>query len=176
MLNIVGDTKTEIEDGAKWTAGEIEGLRDVLRQYIPDVMAAADATGELIDPMEAIGALAKAYKEGTLNAQELMEQVTDISGKLRSSQLLALIQNWDMYESMLDSFTNSVGSADKEVENALTSWDAKVNILKNTWAEFVSKTIDTNWIKGLIDGVTKLISGWAIFLQFKMELDCRLLV
>lgn len=160
MLNIVGDTKTEIEDGAKWTAGEIEGLRDVLRQYIPDVMAAADATGELIDPMEAIGALAKAYKEGTLNAQELMEQVTDISGKLRSSQLLALIQNWDMYESMLGSFTNAVGSADKEVENALTGWDAKVNILKNTWAEFVSKTIDTNWIKGLIDGVTKLISGF----------------
>lgn len=160
MLNIVGDTKTEIEDGAQWTAGEIEGLRDVLRQYIPDVMAAADATGDLIDPMEAIGALAKAYKEGTLNAQELMEQVTDISGKLRSSQLLALIQNWDMYESMLDSFTNSVGSADKEVENALTSWDAKVNILKNTWAEFVSNTIDTDWIKGLIDGVTKLISGF----------------
>ena len=160
MLNIVGDTKTEIEDGAKWTAGEIEGLRDVLRQYIPDVMAAADATGELIDPMEAIGALAKAYKEGTLNAQELMEQVTDISGKLRSSQLLALIQNWDMYESMLDSFTNSVGSADKEVENALTSWDAKVNILKNTWAEFVSNTVKTDWIKGLIDGVTKLISGF----------------
>lgn len=160
MLNIVGDTKTEIEDGAQWTAGEIEGLRDVLRQYIPDVMAAADATGELIDPMEAIGALAKAYKEGTLNAQELMEQVTDISGKLRSSQLLALIQNWDMYESMLDSFTNSVGSADKEVENALTSWDAKVNILKNTWAEFVSNTVKTDWIKGLIDGVTKLISGF----------------
>lgn len=160
MLNIIGDTKTEIEDGARWTAGEIEGLRDVLHQYIPDVMAAADATGELIDPMEAIGALAKAYKEGTLNAQELMEQVTDISGKLRSSQLLALIQNWDMYESMLGSFTNAVGSADKEVENALTGWDAKVNILKNTWAEFVSKTIDTNWIKGLIDGVTKLISGF----------------
>lgn len=160
MLNIIGDTKTEIEDGAQWTAGEIEGLRDVLRQYIPDVMAAADATGELIDPMEAIGALAKAYKEGTLNAQELMEQVTDISGKLRSSQLLALIQNWDMYESMLDSFTNSVGSADKEVENALTGWDAKVNILKNTWAEFVSNTVKTDWIKGLIDFVTKLISGF----------------
>ncbi len=160
MLNIIGDTKTEIEDGAQWTAGEIEGLRDVLRQYIPDVMAAADATGELIDPMEAIGALAQAYKEGTLNAQELMEQVTDISGKLRSSQLLALIQNWDMYESMLGSFTNAVGSADKEVENALTGWDAKINILKNTWAEFVSNTIDTDWIKGLIDSVTKLISGF----------------
>lgn len=160
MLNIIGDTKTEIEDGAQWTAGEIEGLRDVLRQYIPDVMAAADATGELVDPMEAIGALAKAYKEGTLNEQELMAQVTDISGKLRSSQLLALIQNWDMYESMLGSFTNAVGSADKEVENALTGWDAKVNILKNTWAEFVSKTIDTDWIKGLIDGVTWLISSF----------------
>ena len=59
FLNIMGDTKTEIEDGAKWTAGEIEGLQDLLRIYASDVVEAAEKTGKVINPMEAIAALSK---------------------------------------------------------------------------------------------------------------------
>lgn len=158
FLNIIGDTKTEIEDGATWTAGEIEGLRDVLRQYSSDAVEAAEATGSVIDPMEAIGGLAQSMKDGLLTESQLMSMVSDIGGKLRTSQLLAIVENWDMYESMLNSFNNSVGSADKEVENALGSWDSKLNILKNTFTEFIQETINTDWIKKLIDGLTDLIS------------------
>ena len=157
FLNIIGDTKTEIEDGATWTAGEIAGLRDVLKTYAPEAVKAAEATGQVINPMEAIGGLAQSFKDGLLTEQKLMEMTSDIGGKLRTSQLLAIVENWDMYESMLSSFSDSVGSADKEVENALGSWDSKVNILKNTWTEFIQQTVNTDWIKKLLDGLTSLI-------------------
>lgn len=151
VLNIVGDTKTEIDEGVTWTTGEIAGLRDVIREYAPAAYEAAKATGEVIDPMEAIGGLAQSMKDGLLTEQKLMEMVSDIGGKLRTSQLLALIQNWDMYQSMLKDYANAVGSADKEISNAMDSWTRKTNILKNEWTEFVQSMVSTDAVKGGLD-------------------------
>lgn len=154
VLNIVGDTKTEIDEGVTWTTGEIAGLRDVIREYAPAAYEAAKATGEVIDPMEAIGGLAQSMKDGLLTEQKLMEMVSDIGGKLRTSQLLALIQNWDMYQSMLKDYANAVGSADKEISNAMDSWTRKTNILKNEWTEFIQSMVSTDAVK---DGLDVLI-------------------
>ncbi len=158
VLNIVGDTKTEIDEGVTWTTGEIAGLRDVIKIYAKDAYDAAQATGEVIDPMKAIGGLAQSMKDGLLTEQKLMEMVSDIGGKLRTSQLLALIQNWDMYESMLADYGNAIGSADKEVENALDSWTRKTIILKDRWAEFVSNLVETDQIKVSLDGLIATVN------------------
>lgn len=157
FLNIIGDTKTEIDEGVTWTTGEIAGLRDVIKVYAKDAYDSAQATGSVINPMKAIAGLSKSMKDGLLTEQQLMEMVSDIGGKLRTSQLLALIQNWDMYESMLTDFAGAAGSADKEVENALDSWTRKTEILKNKWTEFVSHLVETDTIKGALDGVIKLV-------------------
>ena len=158
-LNIVGDTKTEIEEGVTWTTGEIEGLRDVIKLYAKDAWDAAQASGGIIDPMKAIAGLAKSVKDGVLSEAELMEMVSDIGGKLRTSQLLALINNWDMYETMLAQYKDAFGSADKEVENAMDSWTRKTNVLKNTWTEFVQKSLNSNLFKKAIDSLTWIIKG-----------------
>ena len=167
LLNIVGDTKTEIEEGVTWTTGEIAGLTDVIKKYAPAAYEAAQATGEVIDPMEAIGGLAQSMKDGLLTEQELMNMVSDIGGKLRTSQLLALIQNWDMYKSMLEDFGNAAGSADAEVSNALDSWTRKTMQLKNTWTEFLTNFINSETVKGgldiLIAAVDSLNGGFGEF-------------
>lgn len=160
ILNIIGDTETEIEDGVTWTKEEIEGLNDVLWVYAEDAMKAADATGKIVDPMKAVAALAEAYKDGVLTQAQLAEIETKLGGKLRTNQLDALIKNYDMYAEMLDKVASAAGSADKEVGVMLTSWEAKTNQLKNTWTEFIAKTIDTSWIKGLVDALTWLIDGF----------------
>lgn len=164
VLNIMGDTTTmfETETGelTHYTADEVAGLQQVVQEYAGTALEAAKATGEVVNPMEVMAALAQSVKDGFLTEAEFMKTVTDISGKLRSSQMFALIQNWDMYESMLADFGGAVGSADAEVANAMDSWTRKTEILRNTWTEFISQTVDTGWIKGLTDGVTWLISGF----------------
>lgn len=157
FLNIIGDTKTEIDEGVTWTTGEIAGLRDVIKLYAKDAYDAAQASGDVINPMKAIAGLSQSMKDGFLTEQKLMEMVSDIGGKLRTSQLLALIQNWDMYQSMLTDFAGAAGSADKEVENALDSWTRKTEILKNKWTEFVSHLVETDTIKDALDGVIGLV-------------------
>lgn len=157
FLNIIGDTKTEIDEGVTWTTGEIAGLRDVIKLYAKDAYDAAQASGDVINPMKAIAGLSQSMKDGFLTEQQLMEMVSDIGGKLRTSQLLALIQNWDMYESMLGDYADAVGSADKEVENALNSWTRKTEILHNKWTEFISNLVETDTIKGALDQVIALV-------------------
>lgn len=151
ILNIVGDTKTEIEDGATWTAGQIKGLSDIVKVYAKDAYDAAQASGEVLNPMKAIAGLAQSVKDGVLSASQLYEMVSDIGGKLRASQLTALVQNWDMYESMLTDYASAYGSAEKEIENATDSWERKTKQLQNTWTEFIQKSINTSSIKGLLD-------------------------
>ena len=158
FLNIIGDTTTEIEDGVTATEESVTSLRELLKRYAPDAVAAAEATGKIIDPMEAIAALHESMKEGFLTEQELMEQLSSLGGKLRTSQLVALVSNYeDVYMPMMETFANSVGSADKEVENALDSWERKTAILANTWTEFIQGSINTDFIKGFLDGLTQVI-------------------
>lgn len=159
ILNIIGDTETEIEDGVSWTKEEINSLNDALWIYAEDAMKAAQASGKLVDPMEAIASLSKAYKDGLLTQAELANLESSLGGKLRTNQLDALVKNYDMYAEMLDKVADSAGSADKEVGIMLDSWESKTNILKNKWTEFISHMTDTDLIKGALDGLIKLVEA-----------------
>lgn len=151
FLNIIGDTKTEIEDGATWTAGEIDGLRVILERYAPAAVAAAEATQSVINPMEAMRGLAEALADGTLKEAELMQMVTDIGGKLRSSQLLAIVQNWDVYERMLSTYQNAAGSADAEISKMMDSWSFKAQQLETFFTKMLSGLADSKDAKNALD-------------------------
>lgn len=157
ILNIMGDTKTEIADGISWTKKEVESLSDALWIYAEDAMKAAQASGTLVDPMEAIASLAKAYKDGLLTQAELAQIESDLGGKLRTNQLDALIKNFDMTSEMLEILKGAAGSADEELGIMLESWDKKTEILRNTWVEFISHLIDTDAVKTGIEGLTSVV-------------------
>lgn len=159
ILNILGDTTTEVEEGVTVTEDQVKSLRGVLNIYAKDVVAAADATGELIDPMEAIGALSKAYKDGLLTTADLYKIESALGGKLRTNQLDALLKNFDnTYMSMMEGMKTAAGTADKEIDTMMNSWEKKVQVLQNTWTQFVANTVNTDWVKGFIDGLTRIIS------------------
>lgn len=160
ILSIIKDTTTEIDEGVTWTVEEINSLQDALKLYAPEVVKAAEATGSLIDPMEAIAALAKAYEDGLLTEAKLAEITSNLGGKLRASQLLSLIQNYSgMYTQMMNDMGNAIGAVDKDVDKSLQSWETKLNQLKNTFTNFVSNLLDTDAIKGFIDAFRFLIES-----------------
>ena len=164
FLNIMGDTTTEIEEGVTWSEKEIKTLNDALNKYAKSAVKAAEASGEVINPMEAIGALAKSYKDGLMTEADIMALVSDLGGKLRSAQLMALIQNWDMYEQMLAKIQTDVTSADREVDTMSKSWSAKLQNLKTSWTEMVNSRVSEEFIKGILDAGTG-------FLEFSGNLE-----
>lgn len=154
ILNILGDTTTEIEDGVTATEESVKTLSGILNKYAADAVKAAKASGELINPLEAIRALSEAYQNGDLTQSDLYTIVEALGGKLRTNQLEALLQNYDMLVSMMQDMKNAAGSADDELAIMLDTWEKKTNILKNTWTEFVSHLIDTEAVKVGIDALT----------------------
>lgn len=164
FLNIMGDTTTEIEEGVTWSEKEIKTLNDALNKYAKSAVKAAEASGEVINPMEAIGALAKSYKDGLMTEANIMALVSDLGGKLRSAQLMALIQNWDMYEQMLAQIQTDSTSADREVDTMSKSWSAKLQNLKTSWTEMVNSRVSEEFIKGILDAGTG-------FLEFSGNLE-----
>ena len=156
IMNLIGQTG-ELEDGTEVTTESINTLNEVLNKYAGDAMKAAQASGKILDPMEAIAALAKAAEDPLVKETQLFEILAGLGGKLRTTQLTALINNLDMYHSMLADTADAAGTADREISVMLDSWNSRTQILKNTWTEFVSKTINSNVVKGGITALTKLV-------------------
>ena len=156
ILNIMGDTTTEIEDGVTATQESISGLMGLLQRYAPEAVAAAQATGQIINPMEAIASLSKAVKDGLLSEQELATLETALGGKLRTNQLDALVKNYDTtYSDILKLMDNALGSADNEYQVLMDTWESKTNVLKNTWTEFLTNFVNTDTVKSFLDMLTQ---------------------
>ncbi|MBQ3280961.1 MAG: phage tail tape measure protein, partial [Eubacterium sp.] len=163
-LNIAKDTETEVEEGVKLTAEEIESLNDILQVYAANELKAADAAGKLLSPMKAIEAISKAWKSGALNEQELFGVLNGIGGARYTNSIMALVKNFDMYEDMLNKFVTEVGSADAEVEAMTQGWTAKFNQLKVAWTEMVNNAISEDFIRQLLD-IAKGFVQWTGNLQ-----------
>lgn len=158
ILNILGDTTTEVEEGVTLSKESLQSLNEVVQKYASDATKAKMAAGELIDPMETLSELAQAWNSGTMTEVDLYKIEESLGGKLRTNQLAALLKNWEgTYEEMLDGMGNAAGTAQREVDTMLESWDAKTKILKNTWTDFVQKTLDTGVFKGILDVATNLL-------------------
>lgn len=153
IMNIQGDVGALIDEetGEVVSQESVDQAKASLTELGIATREVKDGVEALRDPMAVIGDLARMFQEGAITGKQLTEVVTGLGGKLRSNQLSALIQNWDMYLGMLDTYAGSMGSADAELSIYLDSWEAKTNQLSAAWTEFVAKTVDTEWIKSLID-------------------------
>ena len=157
FLNILQNTSTEVEDGVTLTKEEIEGFQSVLEYFIPDVLATANAMGQVVNPMEALGALAKGVKEDVIDEAQLFEMLTKVAGKLRASQVLALVNDWDKYSDMVKLFGDSVGETDGKVAVSLSSWDAKANMLSASFTKLFGSVLNSGMVKGGIDSLKSFV-------------------
>lgn len=146
ILNIQGSTEIEIdaETGERWTEDEIQRTAAALGDLNVATREYKNGILELRNPMEVIGELAEKYQKGLVTEAQLQEVVASLGGKVRSNQLMALIQGYETYTGMIETYKDALGSADKELEIYLNGWEAKSNKLVAQWTEFVEsfKTSD----------------------------------
>lgn len=156
IMNLIGETG-ELDDGLSVTEETVASLNSVLNKYARASLEAAEAEGKILDPMEAIAALAQAAEDGFLNEAQLFEVLSGLGGKLRTTQLTALVNAQEMYNSMLKDTADAAGTADREISIMLESWNSKTQILTNTFTQFISHLVDSKGIKAGIDLLTKLV-------------------
>jgi len=162
ILNIEGQIGEFVDEtGESFTVTEesVKSMQGLMEKYAKAELDAAKASGELINPMTAIKAIFEGMANSDLNNQELFQLLSGMGGKLRTNQLTALVQNYELFDDMLGKIADSAGTADSEISLMMESWERKTQVLKNTWTEFIADFVDTDTIKGSIDVLTEAISG-----------------
>ena len=159
ILNIEGEIGTVIDEETTITQESVESMADALRKYGNEAVRAAQKTGQLVDPMEAVRSLAEAYANGDLSDQGLFDILKGLGGKLRVNQITTLVKNFDTFEGMLEKVQDAAGSADREIATMLGTWNAKLEQLENTWTKLVSHVLNSDTIKGGIDFLRDALNG-----------------
>ena len=71
--------------------------------------------------------------------------------------MTAVLENWQDVENAIDIYANSAGSAMRENEIYLDSWEAKSKALSASWNEFVNTFLNADMFKGFIEGATSVL-------------------
>lgn len=93
-----------------------------------------------------------AGKWDTLSQVQQSAIAEALGGKYHSNVVAALMGDWEKVEKMMTDYAEGAGSAMRENEIYMDSWEAKSKQLSSTWTEFVSHVLETDAIKGVLDG------------------------
>lgn len=105
---------------------------------------------ELRDPMEVLKELSVEYNKLSDTDIKKVNLLNSVGGKLRSTQLDALLRGWSDYEKMLGQFADGSGSMAKEAEKTANSWEGSMNRLSNTWTDTIGNIANSDGVIGLI--------------------------
>lgn len=160
ILNIekeVGEFMDDTGETFKVTEESVKSVQGLMEKYAKAELDAAKASGELINPMTAIKAIFEGMANSDLNDQDLFALLSGMGGKLRTNQLTALVQNYELFDEMLGKIANSAGTADNEIALMMESWERKTQVLKNTWTEFIADVVSTEFMKDTVEGLTSIV-------------------
>lgn len=112
----------------------------------------------LRDPMEVIKDLAKEYSKLDPSDARRTNLLSSVGGELEGNALNALLENYDLYEKMLDEYAKGTGSISVEVEKTAKSWEGSLNRLSNTWTDTIGNIANSDAIISMINSLNGLLS------------------
>lgn len=111
------------------------------------------------DAMEVLEDLSKAYVKLGENDVKRTQLLNSVGGKLRATQLDALLRGWSDYEAMLQQYEDGMGSMAREAEKTAQSWQGSLNRLSNTWADTVQNIANSDMIIGAINSLNGMFDA-----------------
>lgn len=142
----------ETEDGELVDGESIANASKALKEYAGiNTMV----NGQLRLSSDVLKELAGKWNNLDTVAQSAIAEA--LAGKRQANVLSALMGSWETVEKMMTDYADGIGSALRENEKYMDSWEAKSKKLKATWTEFIGHLVETDTIKGALDGVIKLV-------------------
>lgn len=148
--------KTELEEAGLDTDGMVESTA-TLRKEI-EALSGVDImldNNTFKSTFQIMDELADRWENLTDIQQASVTEL--IAGKRQGNIMSALMQNWDIAESTLQSSLNSEGSAERELGNYQKSLQYSLDVMKATAQEFANVTLDSSWLKAGVDAGTALL-------------------
>lgn len=144
--------KGELDDGEIIDEASISDAAKALHSV---GISVADANGELRLTSDVLDELARRWESLTTAEQSYLAQ--SLAGKRQANILNALMSNWEEAQRQMTLYANGAGSAMRENEIYLNSWEAKTKQLSAAWTKFVNNLVDSGAIKNSLDGLIRLV-------------------
>ena len=119
----------------------------------------------LRDPMEVLKELSIEYNKLEETDIRRTNLLSSIGGKLRATQLDALLRQWDTYETMLQQYAEGTGSMEVEAEKTAKSLEGRLNSLSNSFTSFVNTITNEDVALNGISFFDKMVQGAESFVN-----------
>lgn len=115
-----------------------------------------DYTGELRSTYDILKDLAEVYPK--LTSVQKQEMVEVVAGKTQRTALTSILSNFESAIGATEAALNSEGSAAAENAKRMESLEGKLTRLQSSWQSFSRNTIDTDFVKNLLDVTNGMIN------------------
>lgn len=153
----------QLDDSLKTISGDLIDLTKIADDPVlkNGISVFTDETKNLDDSekkykslVQYLGEIAENWDKFSESTQTQLLQ--KLFAKTQSSVGAAIIENFDQVKNALTAMENSAGSADAEMEKVEETITFKLNKLKEVWVGFLQNVASKEWIKAIIDGLTKI--------------------
>ncbi len=158
ILMNIRQVEGETEDGNFLNAESLNNYEKACEALGVSLREIKDGASSLRDPMQILEDLSKAYTaldESDSRRTDLIRATGDAEyGK----QLNALLENWGLYEKMLEDYANGGGSAMEKAMQSANNWEGSINRLGNTFTNVIHNIANSDAVTAVIDGFNGLLS------------------
>ena len=112
----------------------------------------------LRDPMEVLKELSDAYSKLDTSDSRRTNLLNSIGSPSDAGAFQAVLENYDLYEKMLQEYSAGTGSMVTEAEMTADSWDGAMNRLSNTWTDTIGNIAESDAVITIINGLNGLLS------------------
>ena len=152
--------KTVYARMAEITMGGSDGEYDfgaVKSQLEAVGISIVDSQNNLRDMGQVIEEIGEKWDTFGRNAQVAIANA--MGGKLQANRLLALFNNWEMYQDALTVSMEATGAAEEQNAIRLDSLSAKTNQLRSATEELYMTLLDSDGFKVMVEGATLLVQS-----------------
>lgn len=113
---------------------------------------------QLKTPIELLKELSVAFNELPEGDTKRANILTDIGKKYHANTLSAILSDWESYESMLELYSQGIGSAANEAEKSANNIEGSLNRLSNTWTDTIENILNSDAILTVVKALNGLLS------------------
>jgi len=159
ILMNIQQVEGEVEDGEIIDADSLSKYEKACEALGVSLKEVKDGVISLRDPMQILKELSKAYTALDESDARRANLISAVGGKYRGNQLNALLENWDLYEKMLQDYASGSDSAMEEAMKSANNWEGSINRLGNTFTKVVSNIVKSDEVITIADFFNTLLSG-----------------
>ena len=152
--------KTELEDAGLETEGMVESTAKLREEILAlsgvDIM---ENNNTFKSTYKIMDELAAKWEDLTDIQQASITEL--IAGKRQGNIVSSVMSNFDTAREALETSMNSEGSAMAEHEKWMKSVEASINKVKASWQALSQSFLKSDFLKGLLKGVSALADGFA---------------